>query len=165
MALGRDGKDPHAVEGARELLSLFQEHFDVPVTIDNNSRLAGLGEAIWGSQGGAPRHLLYLRLDQGVGGALIIVGSLATGAFGYAGEIWHTPAVHPNGTSCRCGKRGCLETVASLPAVMAACAQRGLELRTLEELRAAADSEEPIVRTVLHEVGRMTGEWAPRAKA
>lgn len=157
LALGRDGKDPQAVEAARELLALFKDRFDAPVTIDNNARLAGLGEAIWGSTGGTPKHLVYLRLDQGVGGALVIDGSLATGAFGYAGEIGHVTAVHPSGKTCRCGKRGCLETVASVPAVLAACAEQGLVLHTLEELRVAAHSADPIVLTVLHEVGDAVG--------
>lgn len=157
LALGRDNKDTIALEGARELPKLFQQRFDAPVTIDNNSRLAGLGEAIWGSEGGAPKHLIYLRLDQGVGGALVVDGSLATGAFGHAGEIGHTVAVHPNGKTCRCGKRGCLETVASVPAVLAACAEKGLVLEGLEELAGAVQREDPVVGTVLHEVGDAVG--------
>lgn len=157
LALGRDQRDTSAVEGARELLALFRGRFTAPVTIDNNARLAGLGEAIWGSEGGAPKHLLYVRLDQGVGGALVIDGALATGAFGYAGEIGHSAALYRNGKTCRCGKRGCLETIASVPAVLAACAEQGLHLENLEELGLAARTGDPILGTVLHEVGDAVG--------
>lgn len=157
LALGRDQKDTTAVVGASELLALFRARFDAPVTIDNNARLAGLGEAIWGSDGGAPKHLLYVRLDQGVGGALVVDGSLATGAFGYAGEIGHSAALHQNGKPCRCGKRGCLETIASVPAVLAACAEQGLELGGLEGIALAAATGDPIMGTVLHEVGDAVG--------
>lgn len=155
LTLGRDKRDTSAVDGARELLDLFTERFDAPVSIDNNARLAGLAEAIWGGQTPSA-NLLYLRLSHGLGGGLVLDGALKTGASGYAGEIGHI-TVNVDGAECRCGKRGCLETVASIPAVLDECARRGAPLADLAALAAAAESGDPIVGAVLREVGDAVG--------
>ncbi|SDR75136.1 ROK family transcriptional regulator [Microterricola viridarii] len=155
LALGRDRRDTSAVDGARELLQCFTERFAAPVHIDNNARLAGLAEAIWGGQTPSS-SLLYLRLSQGLGGGLVLGGTLETGASGYAGEIGHI-TVAVDGLDCRCGKRGCLETIASIPAVLAECARRGATLPDLDALQGAAENGDPIVTAVLREVGVAVG--------
>ncbi|AMB59955.1 ROK family transcriptional regulator [Microterricola viridarii] len=155
LALGRDQRDTSAVDGARELLKRFTERFAAPVHIDNNARLAGLAEAIWGGQT-ASSSLLYLRLSHGLGGGLVLGGALETGASGYAGEIGHI-TVTVDGLSCRCGKRGCLETIASIPAALAECARRGAPIADLDALRSAADNGDPIVTAVLREIGAAVG--------
>ncbi|QNE34028.1 ROK family transcriptional regulator [Leifsonia shinshuensis] len=102
-----------------ELLALirgrFAGRFSAPLTLDNNTRLAGLGEAVWGRADDAD-SLLYLRLGDGVGGGLVVSGRLVSGASGSAGEVGHV-TVEPDGLPCWCGKTGCLETVASVPAI------------------------------------------------
>lgn len=155
LTLGRDKRDTSAVDGARELLNLFTERFDAPVSIDNNARLAGLAEAIWGGQTPSA-NLLYLRLSHGLGGGLVLGGTLQTGASGYAGEIGHL-TVTADGAECRCGKRGCLETIASVPAVLAECARRGAPVADLDALTLAVDSNDPIVGAVLRDVGDAVG--------
>lgn len=155
LALGRDKRDSSAVDGARELLGAFAERFDAPVSIDNNARLAGLAEAIWGGQTPSA-NLLYLRLSHGLGGGLVLGGTLETGASGYAGEIGHI-TVASDGAECRCGKRGCLETIASVPAVLAECAERGAPVADLEALTLALELGDPIVGAVLRDVGDAVG--------
>ncbi|MZG17390.1 ROK family protein, partial [Streptomyces sp. SID5914] len=74
--------------------------------------------------------LVYVRLSDGVGGGLVVGGQLVTGSSGLAGELGHV-TVEPAGRPCRCGKRGCLETVASVPGILAACWEFGLRLENL----------------------------------
>ncbi|HET9102879.1 MAG TPA: ROK family transcriptional regulator [Solirubrobacteraceae bacterium] len=71
----------------------------------NDATLGGLGEARRGSARGA-RTAVYLHMDNGVGGALLLDGWPITGAQGLAGEFGHMP-FGPRGRRCRCGAVGC----------------------------------------------------------
>ncbi len=133
---------------------VFAERFGAPVLVDNNTRLAALAEAV--SRPGAPGHLLYVRLSDGVGGGLVVDGRLVTGSRGLAGEIGHVTA-DPGGSACRCGKRGCLETVASTAAILAACRARGAQTDTLEDLADAVAKSDPATDAVLRDVGTVLG--------
>lgn len=132
----------------------FAERFGAPVFVDNNTRLAALAEAI--TRRDAVDNLIYLRLSDGVGGGLVVSGRLVSGAQGFAGELGHVVA-DPAGASCRCGKRGCLETIASVPAILAACRLQGVPLESLDELAQAVSKGDPTVDAVLREAGTMIG--------
>ena len=81
----------------------------VPVTVDNDVRVAVTGEYHRGA--GRPfRNLLGVFVGTGVGGGIILDGQLVHGR-GSAGEIGHT-VVKPGGRRCPCGRRGCLEAYA-----------------------------------------------------
>lgn len=84
-----------------------------PVIVDNDANVAALGELVHGAGQGA-RHLLYVTVSTGVGGGWILNGQPWRGAEGMAGEIGHT-VVAPEGPLCLCGKRGCVERLASGP--------------------------------------------------
>ncbi|MGP2439581.1 ROK family protein [Streptomyces sp. JW3] len=101
-----------------DLPVLLRKRFGAPVLVDNNTRLAALAEATWGAAAGV-RDVLYLRLSYGVGGGLVTGGTLHRGAHGLSGEFGHITA-EPGGRRCSCGKDGCLETVASIGAVLEA---------------------------------------------
>ncbi|WP_353814881.1 ROK family transcriptional regulator [Agromyces sp. SYSU T00266] len=132
----------------------FAERFGAPVVVDNNTRLAALAEAI--SRPDAVDNLIYLRLSDGVGGGLVVSGRLVTGSRGFAGELGHVTA-NPSGAACRCGKRGCLETIASVPAILRACGEAGADVETLADLAAAVAKGDPAVDAVLREVGSAVG--------
>ncbi|WP_430647392.1 ROK family transcriptional regulator [Agromyces sp. GXS1127] len=132
----------------------FAERFGAPVVVDNNTRLAALAEAI--SRPDAVDNLVYLRLSDGVGGGLVVSGRLVTGSRGFAGELGHVTA-NPSGAACRCGKRGCLETIASVPAILRACSEAGADVETLADLAAAVAKGDPAVDAVLREVGSAVG--------
>ncbi len=132
----------------------FAERFGAPAVVDNNTRLAALAEAT--SQPGPAGDLLYVRLSDGVGGGLVVSGRLITGAHGFAGEIGHVTAV-PDGGPCRCGKRGCLETVASVSAILAAARSRGAEVDSVADLAAAVARDDPAVDATLREIGTTLG--------
>jgi predicted NBD/HSP70 family sugar kinase len=139
----------------------FVGRFDAPAIVDNNTRLAALAEAITGDN--AVEDLIYVRLGDGVGGGLVVGGRLVTGSNGLAGEFGHV-TVEPDGKQCRCGKLGCLETVASVPAILAACQLGGVPMRDLDDLQGAVRRSHPVVDQVLRDaaaaVGRVVGRSA-----
>jgi predicted NBD/HSP70 family sugar kinase/biotin operon repressor len=89
----------------------------VHVQVDNDANLGALAEASFGAGRGLS-DIVYVRLGSGVGAGLVMGGRLHTGAAGLAGEIGHVQ-VRPDGAVCRCGNRGCLETIASEAAIRA----------------------------------------------
>ncbi len=109
-------------------------HFGVPVRVENNTRYTTLGET---ATAGA-RNVAYLRIDEGVGGGVVVDGSLVSGSWGTAGELGHV-CVDPNGPRCACGGRGCVELVASLPALLAAT--HSADLATLTDRLRAGDPD------------------------
>ncbi|WP_129841822.1 ROK family protein [Streptomyces sp. RFCAC02] len=98
------------------LRRLLTDRLDgLPVAIGHDLRTAGLAEARLGAGAGRSRFLL-VALGTGIAGAIGIDGVIEAGAHGGAGEIGHL-IVRPGGALCGCGRRGCLETVASAAAV------------------------------------------------
>ncbi|MBN2097730.1 MAG: ROK family protein, partial [Candidatus Omnitrophica bacterium] len=85
--------------------------FSFPIAIDNDANCAALGEQTFGA-GKKVEHLFYYTVSTGIGGGLIINGRIYHGATNDAGEIGHT-VILPQGPRCNCGKRGCLEALAS----------------------------------------------------
>ncbi|WP_193312891.1 ROK family transcriptional regulator [Georgenia subflava] len=117
----------------------IQQTFGATVTIDNNIRFAGLAEAIWGAGRGSAEQL-FVRVSEGMGGSLITRGEIVVGSAGLGGEIGHI-TVDPYGPRCHCGKRGCLEALAAVPALLKRC-----ELTDVAELFSAWRRGEPAIR-------------------
>lgn len=105
----------HHVPGWEEtpLGQLLEEALQAQAAVDNDANVAALGEQRFGAGRGL-RHLLYVTVSTGVGGGWILNGQPWRGAQGMAGEIGHT-VVDPRGPRCLCGKRGCVERLASGP--------------------------------------------------
>ncbi|MEU9187403.1 ROK family protein [Streptomyces sp. NPDC048484] len=133
-----------------DLPVLLGKRFGVPVLLDNNTRLAALAEATWGAAAGV-QDVLYLRLSHGVGGGLVVGGALHRGAHGLSGEFGHITA-EPGGRRCSCGKDGCLETVASIGAVLDAQPTAG----DLDAFLATLPTD-PAARRLLDDVGTRVG--------
>jgi glucokinase len=85
--------------------------FRLPVVMDNDANAGALGEALFGAGVGCD-PLFYMTLSTGVGGGIVIGGSVYRGADSWAGEIGHL-TVRPDGPECLCGARGCLERMAA----------------------------------------------------
>lgn len=95
---------------------LVQRTLGCPVEVGNNTRFTALGVA--GSETGSEaKNLVYLRLDHGIGGGAVLDGRLLHGQRGASGEFGHI-CVDPRGERCPCGGRGCLELIASVPALL-----------------------------------------------
>src|SRR5689334_12605655 len=133
----------------------LERRLGVPVHADNDANLGALAELHHGAARG--RHdVVYLKIASGVGAGIVLGGRLHRGAAGIAGEIGHVQ-VSEDGHVCRCGNRGCVETMVSAS-------------RLLELLRPAYDVELTIdrvleldaegdagVRRVLSDAGRIIG--------
>jgi len=96
-----------------ELQRLLESEFGATASVDNDANVAALGEHRFGA-GQGYNSLLYITVSTGVGGGWILNGQPWRGTGGMAGEIGHT-VVDPNGPMCLCGKRGCVERLASGP--------------------------------------------------
>src|SRR5215475_834550 len=84
----------------------------LPVEVANDADLGALGELRYGA-GRGRQDFVYVKASHGVGAGLVLGGRIYRGAAGIAGEIGHTSL--PDATEwCRCGNRGCLETVVAL---------------------------------------------------
>jgi predicted NBD/HSP70 family sugar kinase len=116
----------------------MEERLGVPVQLQNDANVGALGEKVFGA-GRDVDNLVYVRLSAGVGAGLILSGRPYHGSLGVAGEIGHA-LVDPDGAICRCGNRGCLETVAS-PVAVAGLLERStgrpISIPTLLEMVAA----------------------------
>lgn len=80
----------------------------VEVCAENDARVALIGEALWGAARGY-RNVVMLTLGTGVGGAVLVDGTILRGTSGAAGHLGHT-TIDPSGGLCICGNYGCLET-------------------------------------------------------
>lgn len=89
----------------------------LPVKVGNDATVAALGE-MW--QGGGKGHdsMVLFTLGTGVGGGIILNGKPVNGSHGAGGEIGHIPVVMDETETCTCGKKGCLEQVASATGIV-----------------------------------------------
>ncbi len=87
----------------------------LPVLVDKDTNAAVLGEMLFGAGRGA-RHLFYATVGTGVGGGMVLDGRLYHGATEGSSDLGHL-VLEPEGVLCGCGKRGCLETLSSGPAI------------------------------------------------
>jgi predicted NBD/HSP70 family sugar kinase len=106
------------------------------VDVENDANLGALGEWMWGAGRGAD-DMAYVKAATGIGAGFIVAGAPYVGAGGTAGEMGHT-VVDPSGPICRCGNRGCLETLAGAPAVLSSLRDVHGEQLTLHDAVAFA---------------------------
>ncbi|WP_313656146.1 ROK family transcriptional regulator [Pantoea sp.] len=133
-----------------DLLTTLRRQIQLPIRIMNNVKAAALLAV---EQCGLPTENghFYLRVSEGIGGALIQQGDVFTGHSWTAGEAGHL-IVQPGGPRCSCGRRGCLEALISKPAVNQQLAQRqpGLSWQS-------RDSAARVVDEVMTQAGGFLG--------
>lgn len=115
----------------------LRERLGTPhVALGHDMRAGGLAEARIGAGSGVDRFL-FVALGTGIAGAVGIDGRIEPGAHGGAGEIGHV-VLRPDGPPCGCGRRGCMETLASASAVGRAWAEAsGVATATAADAAAA----------------------------
>ncbi len=151
----------------------------LPVYVANDSQAAALGEWTFGRHSPQRAGMIVVKVGNGIGAGIIIDDRLYQGDGFGAGEIGHISVVD-NDLRCRCGRTGCLETVASARAVLACLAARGpgadargpdvatrpplnpvRDEQALEDGRTAFQAGEPdavaIVTRAARHLGRMLG--------
>lgn len=100
---------------ALPLKTRLESEFQIPVTIENDANASALAEYRFGG-GRGYNAVLYMTMSTGIGGGIVLDGQVYHGANDSAGEVGHQILL-PDGPSCGCGKRGCLEALCSGPAI------------------------------------------------
>ena len=131
------------------------QRLGVPVHIDNDANLGALAEVTLGA-GRTARAAVYVQMSSGVGAGLIVDGRPYRGASGVAGEIGHV-TVDEQGPICRCGNRGCLETLASAPAIVRLVSETRGEVSSVEQLVALAKGGDLGCRRAIADAARVVG--------
>jgi glucokinase len=116
-----------------EVVSEVQSALGHPANVIHDVKSAAFGELMAGA-GIGQADVAYLNIGTGVSMSFVFDWQVHRGVNGLAGEIGHVRAV-PDGVQCNCGRFGCLETVASGPAIARAA---GVEHGGVEAVAAAA---------------------------
>jgi predicted NBD/HSP70 family sugar kinase len=127
----------------------------LPVEVENDANLGALGEVFSGAARGF-FDVAYVMLSDGVGGGLVLGGQLYRGSAGIAGELGHV-RLNDDGELCRCGQRGCLETVASTGAVLRPLRRAHGDDLTFPRVLELAAGGDLGCRRVLNDAGRAVG--------
>jgi predicted NBD/HSP70 family sugar kinase/biotin operon repressor len=137
------------------IASEMKERLGLPVEMENDANLGALAEMTWGA-GRDCSNFAYIKAATGIGAGIVIDGKLLRGATGTAGEIGHT-TLDESGPLCYCGNRGCLETVASGPAIVQLVGSINGETLTLSRIVELASSGDPRCRRAIYDAGREIG--------
>ncbi len=97
------------------LVAYFEEYFQKPIVLQNDTNAAAMGEAIFGG-GVGKGSIAYITVSTGIGCGIVLEGKILDGAHFAAGELGHMK-VKRGGRRCACGGRGCLEAYASGTAI------------------------------------------------
>lgn len=138
------------------LKSLLEQEFGLPVSLENDANATALAEHRWGAGIGC-RDMAFLTMGTGIGAGLILDGRLYRGRSDLAGEIGHA-TVWPDGPLCPCGKRGCLEALASGTALARIGRERfGDPSLTAHSVCDRARQGDPVAREIVAEAARWMG--------
>ena len=99
-----------------DLGTIYSNKFGMPVFVDNDANVMGLGEVDFGAAKDCT-DVIFITVGTGIGGAMVINGQLYGGYKNRGGELGHITIQH-DGIECSCGGRGCLEVYASTSALI-----------------------------------------------
>ena len=156
------------------LASAISAQYKVPVRIDNDANAAALAETRWGAARGY-RYVFYATLGTGIGTGIVLDGAIYHGNTGSAAEGGHV-SIDYRGPRCNCGKRGCIEVLASGPAIGARArakaeadpsrasvlrelAQGNIASVTSETVARAFAAGDPLAREILVETTELLTCW------
>lgn len=156
------------------LATEMSKKYQVPVKIDNDANAAALAETRWGAARGF-RYVFYATLGTGIGAGIVFDGAIYHGNTGSAAEGGHV-SIDYRGPVCNCGKRGCIEVLASGPAIGARARaklegepSRGSKLRELahgdigavtsETVARAYAADDAMAREILDETAHLLTCW------
>jgi len=149
----------------------LQEILHLPTFIDDPARSVAYYESKYGD-GINTKNFIYMYLGKGVGSGIIIDGKIYRGFRGIAGEIGHI-IIDKNGSRCKCGNYGCLETIASEESIIRQVKEGigegvftkiidychgEIEKISLKVLKKAADDNDKFSHNILEHVGNQLGK-------
>ncbi|MDK2779799.1 MAG: glucokinase [Trichococcus sp.] len=157
---GAVDREAGTVEGAFNLnwetpqpvREMIEREIGIPIFIDNDANVAALGEK-WRGAGADDRDVVFVTLGTGVGGGIIAEGNLIHGTAGSGGEIGHM-TVEPGGFECTCGKKGCLETVASATGVVKLARKHAEEYAGDSQLKFIIDDGQEITSKMIFDLAK-----------
>jgi len=148
---------------------LLRERTGLPTYVANDSRAAAIGEYLFDRDRRAA-SLVAIKVGLGIGAGIVLDGELFQGDGFGAGEIGHIGVVD-DGAACRCGRFGCLETVASSRAIVRAATDAATEEPesilahagadhsiTLDDVRSAVEAGDETARRVVVAAARPLGQ-------
>jgi len=130
------------------LRDIVQERLGKKTFLINDANAAALGEFYFGAARGV-RNFIYITLSTGIGGGIVIDGKIYSGAIGAAGEVGHM-TIDDKGPICKCGNRGCWETLASGTALAREARHRIKEGVATSILEYAEGDVEKVTAQVIH---------------
>lgn len=115
-----------------------QQKFNKLVYVDNDARMQAFGEYIFGKAKGK-NDAIVINWNWGIGLGMILNGKLYKGTTGFAGELSHIKMVD-DGSLCICGKKGCLETIASANTLLK-YASEGIKNNVVTQLNSVVEND------------------------
>ena len=133
-----------------------RQHLEVPVLVDNDVNIMALGE----QSHGWPRveHFMLVKVATGIGSGIISGGRLQRGAQGIAGDLGHVQIARGADVPCHCGNFGCLEAMASGPAIAASLTRAGVPARTSADVIELVKGGDLVAIQAVRQAGRDIGE-------
>jgi glucokinase len=126
----------------------IRQTYGLPTIVDNDANAAGLAEALWGAGAESP-SVFYATVGTGIGTAFVQNGELYYGRTAIAPEGGHMTIDMNAPVRCECGKRGCLEGMASGPSIARRARERLAELENYNRELWGSDLAQVTARTVL----------------
>lgn len=103
-----------SIDYKNDFYDRIKERFSsIPVLLGNESSFSAYAEKRFG-RNDQVKNLVFIEINIGIGAGIILNDEIFTGSFGLAGEIGHM-SIDINGPRCKCGSKGCLEMMASIP--------------------------------------------------
>lgn len=139
-----------------DVVGYIRKEIDVEVLVDNDVNIMALGE--WHAHWIEYADVLFVKLATGVGAGIISSGELQRGADGTSGDLGHVRVPGGEGVLCRCGNTGCLEALASGPALARKLQSQGIEAVSGAEIVDLAAQGNVNAIHALRQAGRDVGE-------
>ncbi|PNI08488.1 sugar kinase [Arthrobacter sp. AFG7.2] len=139
-----------------DVVSYVQRSLPVPVLVDNDVNIMALGEraAHWPEED----NFLFVKVATGIGAGIISSGELQRGANGTAGDLGHVRVPRGDDVLCRCGNHGCLEALASGPAIAGTLRRGRLEADQGRDVLTLVAQGNPEAIHALRQAGRDLGD-------
>ena len=125
------------------------------MTVENDANTLAISEQ-WFGAGRDVGSFAVVTVGAGIGCGLVLNGALWTGATGAAGEFGHV-IVAPDGPECRCGRRGCLESIAGDDAIITATAAAGRTVASTDEAYRLAQAGSAPAKAAFRRAGKALG--------
>jgi glucokinase len=139
-----------------DVVRYVQRPFPVPVLVDNDVNIMALGERA--SHWSKHNNFIFVKVATGIGSGIISSGELQRGANGTAGDLGHVQLSRGADVLCACGNSGCLEALASGPAIAQTLRQQGLNVsKGADVLQLVADGNLQAIQA-LRQAGRDIGD-------